>query len=421
MCDTMAAAGSVTASGAVLFAKNSDREFTEAQFLQMLPAARHEAGAKVRLTHVEIDQARETYAVLLSKPHWIWGAEIGTNEHGLTIGNEALLAKIEPPAGPGVIGMDYLRLALERARDGNEAIAVITSLLREHGQGGNCGFRRQITYHNSFIIADPRGVKVLETVDREWVVKSVPEYWAISNCMSIESEFDSSSPTLRALASEAKLYAQGAAFGFKSVFEDASRSISGNYRRARAAELMAARAGRLEPADLFRVLRDHQEREITPGRPGARICAHTRENPLGQTTAGWVAQLAPGKTVHWVTGTAAPCTGLFKPVLMETGLPEHGPAPGAEEDGASLWWRHEQLRRGLDDADQRTRDGFTAERNSLEVRFLRDVEACRGVDDPSGRAELKRVVDACWHDGLAFEARWLATLRHPQAPGGSRT
>ena len=74
-----------------------------------------------------------------------------------------------------------------------------------------------------------------------------------------------------------------------------------------------------------------------------------RENPLGQTTASWVASLAPDKVVHWVTGTAAPCTGLFKPVLMETGLPSHGTQPGGEEDHTSLWWRHEQLRRRLDE------------------------------------------------------------------------
>src|SRR5687767_164275 len=181
MCDTIAAAGSDTATGAVLFGKNSDRDALEAQYLEWRPAARHAAGARVRLTHTEIDQARETHAVLLSRPHWIWGAESGANEHGLTIGNEAIFSRIECPLTEGVIGMDYLRLALERARDVEDAISTITSLLQQHGQSGNGGYRRQIAYHNSYILTDPKGASVLETVDREWVVKRIGNHYAISN------------------------------------------------------------------------------------------------------------------------------------------------------------------------------------------------------------------------------------------------
>lgn len=73
MCDTMVAAGGQSIDGAVLFGKNSDRERNEAQFLETLPAKTHRKGSKVKLTHVEIEQAPETHAVLLSKPFWIWG------------------------------------------------------------------------------------------------------------------------------------------------------------------------------------------------------------------------------------------------------------------------------------------------------------------------------------------------------------
>ena len=387
MCDTIAAAAAATSAGATLFGKNSDREYNEAQYLQLLPAARHSPGARVRLTYKEIDQAPRTHAVLLSKPHWIWGAEIGANEHGLVIGNEAVFSKTtQASLAEGIIGMDYLRLALERARSVDEGISVITTLLKQHGQSGNCGFRTALAYHNSFIFADTEGAKVLETSDREWAVQPVTDYYAISNAMTIEP--------------------------FRSTHEDSSKTASGRYRRARAMELLAKRNGRLQIRDFFTVLRDHKEGTPLPGRPsGPRICAHTRENPLGQTTASWVVSLVPGKIVHWVTGTAAPCTGLFKPVLLAAGLPAHGPHPGAaENDNQSLWWRHEQLRRGLDANDEATREAFTAERDRLEARFLEEMESCSAPAEPECREQACRIVEICWRDALEFENRWIERL-----------
>ncbi len=360
MCDTIVATARASAHG-VLFGKNSDREYDEAQYLLSVPAAVHARGERLRLTYVEIDQAPQTFALLLSRPHWIWGAEIGANEHDLVIGNEAIFSKVGASGTPGVIGMDYLRLALERARDADEAIHVITTLLREHGQSGNCGYRRDFTYHNSFLIADRSGARVLETVDREWVVRGVPDYYAISNALTLRDEFDASSATLRSRVAELG-GSPDAALSFKSAFEDSARAISGHHRHDRAVALLSERAGDLRTRDFFRILRDHMEGERVEGRAGPRICAHTRENPIGQTTASWVAELDAGRSLHWVTGTAAPCTGVFKPILMGIDLPEHGPTPGAVKNDASLWWRHEQLHRLLEQCASNDRARFDEER-----------------------------------------------------------
>jgi len=122
MCDTLVALGNATADGSVILAKNSDRQPNEAHVLARIPRARHGPGETLQCTHISIPQVAETHEVLLSRPFWIWGAEMGANEHGVAIANEAVFTKEPYDKAPGLIGMDFLRLALERARGG----AVVT-------------------------------------------------------------------------------------------------------------------------------------------------------------------------------------------------------------------------------------------------------------------------------------------------------
>jgi secernin len=128
MCDTIVALGNRTADGIALFAKNSDREPNEGQYLEWIPRTSHPPGATVRCTYQEIPQVEETYAVLLSRPFWMWGCEMGLNEHGVVIGNEAVFTK-EPYAKTGLLGMDMMRLALERSTDARQALDLIIELL----------------------------------------------------------------------------------------------------------------------------------------------------------------------------------------------------------------------------------------------------------------------------------------------------
>ena len=89
-----------------------------------------------------------------------------------------------------LIGMDLLRLGLERARSAQEAVQVITQLLEQHGQGGNCGFQHALYYHNSFLMADPNDAWVLETVGEHWAAKQVKGVYSISNCLTIGKDYD---------------------------------------------------------------------------------------------------------------------------------------------------------------------------------------------------------------------------------------
>ena len=190
MCDTFVALADATADGSVILAKNSDREPNEAHEVVLVPAQDHEAGATVRCTYLEIAQVPRTHAVLLAKPYWIWGAEMGANEHGVVIGNEAVFTKVPHEDVDGLIGMDLLRLALERAATAEEAVEVITGLLEQHGQGGSCGHTSDLRYDNSFLVADPGGAWVVETAGREWAAQRVDSVRSISNAITLGRDAD---------------------------------------------------------------------------------------------------------------------------------------------------------------------------------------------------------------------------------------
>ena len=94
MFDTLISCAEVTKNNTAIFAKNSDRAPNEAQHLIWLSAQTHSGGEKVQCTYLEIPQVKETNTVLHSKPFWMWGWEMGANEHGLAIGNEAVFSNI---------------------------------------------------------------------------------------------------------------------------------------------------------------------------------------------------------------------------------------------------------------------------------------------------------------------------------------
>lgn len=76
---------------------------------------------------------------------------MGANECGVVIGNEAVWTT-EPTRSKGLLGMDLVRLGLERGASAMKALQVIVELLSQYGQGGNCAEHLTMNYHNSFLI-----------------------------------------------------------------------------------------------------------------------------------------------------------------------------------------------------------------------------------------------------------------------------
>lgn len=352
MCDTVVGRAR---DGSLWLAKNSDREPGEAQVLEHLPRQRRPP--RLRATHVELDDVPETFEVVLSRPAWMWGAEMGVNEHGLAIGNEAVFTRLALDS-TGLTGMDLVRLALERAATARAAVELMGTLLKRHGQGGRMGFRKRgESYASSFLIADTTEAWVLETAGRVFAAAQVARepgsVRAISNGLTLESELDLLDEDALATA-QARGWCKGRRdFDFRRCFSDpVITRLAGAERRSACTTGSVARArGELELAVMTAALRDHGG----PA-PGNQLimsapCAHAAPWPTrssGQTTASLVAQLGGGPPRVWATGTSSPCLGVFKRVPLATGtLLEAGPPPGEKSDGESLWWRHERLHRAV--------------------------------------------------------------------------
>jgi len=416
MCDTIVALGNSTLNGKVLFGKNSDREPNEAHELVIIPREKHASGSMVKCTYIEIPQVEETFQILLAKPFWIWGAEMGSNEFGVTIGNEAVFTKDPYGKEPGLIGMDFLRLALERCKTAHEALLLITDLLERYGQSGNCGFAHTMYYHNSFLICDADEAWVLETSGKEWAAEKVKDVRSISNAITIEDHWDLASAGLVSHAVEMGWCKDPAQFSFSRCYSEPVYTLFSDARsrqRCTTKNLLGQKS-KITPEKMMSFLRDHAD-DANPdwapdnGITGADVCMHAGWGPIrgSQSAGSMVSQLNQKDSLHWLTGTAAPCTSLFKPVWMDGGIPECGPAPKGTFDAASLYWRHEALHREiLRNYPARIRM-IQEEQQDFETEMLQEVS--RNLNAPlKTRKELSQKY---FDQAAALEKQWLEKVK----------
>lgn len=351
-CDSLVALGNATADGAVLFAKNSDRPAGECQPLVQLEAARHAPGARLRCQYIEIAQVAETARVIGSRPFWLWGFEHGLNEHGVVIGNHTVFSK-DPLSGHGLIGMDLVRLGLERARSAPAAVEVISALVEQHGQGGSGYADTDWPYHNSFLLADRREAYLLETSDRRWAVRRVPDVGSATNHLGIGADWDAlADGTIEhAIANGWWDEASEGRFDFAAAFRDTSVApeIISRARHRRTCELLTMQRGRLTPSAVRAALRDHYDGPVhRPGRAADderyySVCMHA--DPVGTTTASMIARLpvdADDLLGYWGS-LGSPCVGVFLPYYVDGELPMLLGRGGAQASADSPWWRFKHL------------------------------------------------------------------------------
>lgn len=382
MCDTQV----LVTPDTVWFAKNSDREPSEPQPVVRLPAVAGDTAKTVRVTYLDVEQVPDRHAVILSKPVWCWGAEMGINDAGVCIGNEAIFSR-SASLQPALLGMDLVRLGLERAASARAAVDVMTALLERYGQGGPAGFTdKSFCYDSSFLIADAREAWVLESAGRNWVAKRVNGRYAISNALTLEHEHDLS-------AAGSAVLPKGFARTHDSIlmpwFAGAAR------RRSLSLHCLEDEQG-ASLARFTRHLRQHRRGARASG--NGDVCMHAADFiRRHQTTGSMVARLSTLGSTALFTGTSAPCLSVFRPVIFE-GQWSVLTAADAEVQ-ASLWRRHELLHRWAL-ADPEFAERLRATRDEIEARIWPLLEAAS--PEPADLLRADRLA-ASWH-GVLFES-----------------
>lgn len=315
MCDTLVAMKNSTKNGSVIFGKNSDREKNEPNIVIKVPRKKYKKGEKVKCTYIQIPQAEETFECILFKPSWIWGAEMGVNEYGVVIGNEAVFTK-EKQGDVALLGMDVLRLALERSKTAVEALAYIVYFIKTYGQGGKCGYTKNLRYHNSYIVADFNSAYKIETADKLWAVKKIEDVDSISNSITITNDYDMISSDVEDNFVFKRILGRDK-FDFKDRYEHKliSKVAQGDFRRNTTYSFLKSKKGSLTVEDFKTILRHHEtfEGNILNGSM-MNICMHESSFISSETTGSMIVELINGEINIWATGSSLPCLSTYKPM-----------------------------------------------------------------------------------------------------------
>ncbi|XP_032903239.1 secernin-1 [Amblyraja radiata] len=294
---------SATEDAHTIFGKNSARPGNEVQEVIYIPPNSHEPGSKVQCTYITIDQEERTHAVILSKSSWMWGAEMGANEHGVCIGNGTVVTREPAAEVEALLGMDLVRLGLERGTTAKETVDVIVSLLGEYGQGGNYFKDGEMVhlFHSTFLIVDRTEVWVLETVGKYWAAEKITEGMrSICNQLSITTNIDAEHPELRSYAQSKGWWNGEDKFNFSAVFSPPDETLN---HHCHGKDILCEQSGNITLQTMIDVLR-------------AKDSMDQDSFLITGSMVSVIPQSSNKPCIHFFTATPDPARSIFKPFIF---------------------------------------------------------------------------------------------------------
>ncbi|SHF19117.1 peptidase U34 [Caloramator proteoclasticus] len=379
MCDTLVALKNSTKNGSVIFGKNSDREKNEPHIIIRTDRRKYKKGETVKCTYIEIPQAEETYECILFKPSWIWGAEMGVNEFGVVIGNEAVFTK-QKQGPPALLGMDILRLSLERSKTAVEALGYIVYFIKTYGQGGKCGYTKNLKYHNSFIVADFNSAYKIETAGYIWAIKKIEDVDSISNSISITNDYDMLSNDVEDNFIYKRILGREN-FNFKERYENrlVAKVAEGDFRRNITYSYLKSKQGSLTVDDFKSILRHHEKEDGNRLNGSMKnICMHDGSLISSETTGSMIVELINGEINILATGSSLPCLSTYKPMWFvdsDVFFKEE------DSDRAVEYWKSEREKIREVEEGRVDKDRFIKNRDEFENNLSKLVSAAKTEKD----------------------------------------
>jgi len=305
MCDVVG----ISRAGGMWFAKNSDRHPAETQTVAWHSARR--AQGELRTQYLALPDS-DASAFVGSQPDWLWGCEHGVNEHGVAIGNEKIWTIDRPKSRPpALLGMDVVRLALERARNADDALSICTDAIERYGQGGSGEPHADIPYDSSFLIVDGNSGWILETCNRTWAARPVGKGGAISNRVTLSTDWTRASTDI------------AAGTDFDTYRRPSMPTTNADQRLATTRAAIA----NAEPTltSIVGLMRDHGSdawpAPLDDSGRGITVCMHCPSLD-SQTTASMVVDIAADSTWRAWACLGNPCVGVYMPVFSGAVAPE---------------------------------------------------------------------------------------------------
>jgi len=244
---------------------------------------------------------------------------MGANEFGVCIGNEAVwttLTDEENLKEEKLLGMDLVRLGLERGETAELALNIIVDLLSAHGQGGLCS-EDGMTYHNSFLICDRKEAWILETAGDLWVAERVTEGARnISNELTIRETFHKHHESLYKTAEERGLWKPGETFDFADIFTEGKLSEGKRLREGKRMLGEYSKNNDFRVANMMQILRN-KESDICRGKGG--FCSTGSQISLLGLKSTGSEKISEMPACHWFTATPDPSQSLYKPFVFSKG------------------------------------------------------------------------------------------------------
>jgi secernin len=274
----------------------------------------------------------------------------------------------------------------------------MTDLLAAHGQGGIGNRASDEAYFSSFLVADGRGAWVLETSGRTWAARPVTTGAAISNRLTLTTDWSRASANVPA------------GTDFDTWRHPKMWTGHADVRLAANRRAVVERAADVPPADVVAALRNHGTGPwgapgadptrvapppagpgFDPGTgDGVTVCMHLRDYQA--TTSSTVAELPAdeGPPVRVWVALGSPCASIYVPGFLPSGV-------AAALADVSTAERFASLARSVEGADGAARlADIRVTLGPLETDLWHEADDLVARGDARDEVRVRSFVDTAW-------------------------